>query len=159
MTRFAAANGYTISRVAVTLEDLERHVVVGDARHAEHVALRFGIRRRPLGAVLVAFGERVGPVRNRPVTYDASPCWNRGDRAELPELVQGFRRMTLQIPVRRVQRLPDAVEIGMPGHACRTFQLRLSWSGTDGAHDRCRHRERSGPSIQPVSNAHSPACA
>ena len=55
--------------------------------------------------------------------------------------------MTLQIPVRRVQRLPDAAQIGTPANACRTVQLQLRLGNADGAHDRDRGRECSNPSM------------
>src|SRR6266436_2876817 len=38
-------------KIAVTLENLERKVMVGYAWDSQHVALRFRVRRRPIGAV------------------------------------------------------------------------------------------------------------
>src|SRR5262245_50710163 len=82
-------------QVAVTLENLEREIMVRYARNSQHVALRFGVRSRPLGAVFVALFERFGQVRNRTSAHNALPRRSRPDRAELPEVFESFGRMTL----------------------------------------------------------------
>src|SRR6267378_5167355 len=120
-------------KIAVTLENLERKVMVGYAWNSQHVALRFRVRRRPIGAVFVALFERLRQVRNRASAHDAPPRRNRPDRAELPEVFACFRRMTLEIPIGGVQRLPDAVQVGTIRYALWTLRLLSQLQGLSGA--------------------------
>ena len=85
------------------LDDLERVRHVGDARHARHVALRLGIVRQALPEILLAQRERRRQVRNLPALDDPLPSGH----AEL-------RRMIFDVPDGGIERLPDALQIGMP---------------------------------------------
>jgi hypothetical protein len=54
--------------------------------------------------------------------------------------------MALQIPIGRVQSLPDSVEVRMPRNSCRTIQL-LRLSGATGERNRCHRHDRADESI------------
>ncbi len=103
--------------IGPALENLERHVVVGRARNAQHVALRFGILFRKLRAVFVALLQCIGQIRNRAFAHNAAPRRNGADRAEFPEVCQRLGVMGFEIPIGGIHRLPNAVEIGVPGNA------------------------------------------
>src|SRR5262249_50837163 len=137
-------------KIFATLENLERKIMVGSAWNSQHVALRFRVGRRPLGAVFVALCERFGQVRDRTSTHDALPCRYRGDGTELPKVFKRVRRVTLQIPISRVQRLPDTVQVGAIRNAFRPLQL-LRLSGADGEQYRCRCHDRADESISHYS--------
>src|SRR5215813_11294448 len=77
-------------KIAVTLENLKRKIVIGYARNSQHVAFGFGVSRRPLCAVFVTLFQRFRQIRNRTSTNNALPRRNRRDRAELPEVLESF---------------------------------------------------------------------
>src|SRR5690606_3652377 len=55
--------------------------------------------------------------------YHALSRRDGGDRPELPELLDLLGGMPFQIPMSRVHRLPDAVQVGLAADARRTLAL------------------------------------
>ena len=110
--------------IVLALEDLERIGHVGRPRHAGQVALDLGIEREPVLLVLLLLLQRFGLVRNRVAVDDAEPGGYRADRAHRDHLRRrhrhelarhhrdrGARCVRLDVVVRRVERLPDTVQI------------------------------------------------
>src|SRR5690606_20256451 len=126
--------------VALALHDLERIRHVRRARNARHVALGLRVRRGPAGTVLLALRERLRLVWNGSADDDALPGRDRGDRPELPEVLDRLRGVALEIPVGRVHRLPYAVQIRLAGDALGAFAL-LRVSGRE-------RRDRDGGTAQ-----------
>ena len=107
------------------MEDLEGLVHVVGARNARQIALHFRIQLDRLGAVGVAGSERFGGVRDLSVTFDdANASGHSADGAEShnlsirnrniragTQLQGGLSRVRLDVVVRGVHHLPDAIEV------------------------------------------------
>ena len=88
--------------VSGTLENLERHVVIGDARNTQDEALGLGVGRGPKRAILVALFKRRGQVGDLSIAgNDAFPGRNRRDRTQAPEVVESLARDALPGSSRR----------------------------------------------------------
>src|SRR6476646_4362246 len=71
-----------------------------------------------MSVVIISLLNGVGQIRNRAAAFEhAFSCGDGCDRAAPPKFLDTFCAMSLEIPVRRVQRLPDSVEIRMPANA------------------------------------------
>src|SRR5262249_16989182 len=92
---------------------------------------RFIVVLGPFCAIFVTLFQGFGFVGNRPSPLQyAFPGWNRKNRAILPGLRQRRHTVSFQIPVRAVDRLPDAVEIRVTCDKCRARgRLRWLWCG------------------------------
>src|SRR2546426_170823 len=121
------------------LENLERKRHIHNAGNTKQISLRIRIGRRAILEILPLLRKRLGPVRKL-VAFDnalaaghAEPCW-----------------MVLDIPCRRVQYLPDALQVWFPvGHAGQSRTLRVG---------RCRQSEekrRSQPKRERLSHVAS----
>ena len=78
---------------------------------------------------------------------NAFPRRHDTDRAELPKvLAQSFHRMAFQIPIGRIQSLPDSVKARMPRNSCRPIQL-LRSSGAAGERYGCRRHDHENESM------------
>ena len=111
--------------VVLVLEDLEREGHVGGAGDARHVALDLRVAVDPVDLVLFLPRTRLRRVRDPPATFDyAQASGHRADRPEpqyrcvrqqaartLSKLHRGSGNVRLDIVVRRVQHLPDAVQV------------------------------------------------
>jgi hypothetical protein len=105
------------------LHDLERVRHVVDPRRADHEAFRLGIRGMPAAIVHLALRERQRQVRNLVALDNALARRN----AKL-------RRVILDIPDCRVDRLPDPLQIGLAVGGSRHAVRRAGW--------RLRQRDR-----------------
>jgi hypothetical protein len=112
--------------VVLALEDLERIRHVVGARHAGQVALDLGIGSEPVLLVVLLLLERGGQVRNRVALDHTQAGGHRADRAHLDDFrrrhrhelarhhgERGPRGVRLEIVIRGVQRLPDAIQVGL----------------------------------------------
>ena len=141
-----------------------RHV--GGARHAGQIALDLGIQRQPVLLVLLLLCERLGPVRNLPLDHadtrrHGANGAQRQDRGRRDRPVRagaqghgGPRRVQLDVVVGLVERLPDAVQVGMaigqPGGAVRGRlpRNRQGHRRQHGPEPRCdEHRDQSSHSL------------
>ena len=98
--------------VLLALDDLEGVRHVRRARHPRQIALDFGIQRQPVSSVLLLFCQRLGLVRKLAPFNDAHSARHRIAGAQLPDQPRR-RRMGLDVPIGRVERLPDPVQIGL----------------------------------------------
>src|SRR5262249_37666734 len=94
------------------LEDLKRKWHVGDARHAREVTLCFRIRSGTVLIVLLLLGESPRLIRNRVALHDTLA---RGLAAPGRQPGEPLPGMVLNVPGRRVDDLPDALQIRLPG--------------------------------------------
>src|SRR5690606_35046831 len=94
--------------VLIRLEDLERMRHVGRPRDAGHEALHLGIELELARLVLPLPLEGPRLVRDLVAFDDADPRRHGPARAERIERA-GPRRVRTDVPVRRLERLPDAV--------------------------------------------------
>ena len=94
------------------LHDLKRKRQVGGARHSGQIALHFRIACESVGEVFFLPGGRLRQVRNLVAFDHAESGRRRSDRAQLRDRpCRG--RVSLDVPVRGVEYLPDAAQIGM----------------------------------------------
>jgi len=101
------------------LHDLHGIRHVHHARHAGQITLHFGVLAQRVGGVLPFHRKGVRLVRNRAV-HDHTCAWrNRVGCAELQDRTRS-RFMRLEIPVGRVERLPEPVEIRLSARRARS---------------------------------------
>src|SRR6185369_13298233 len=86
----------------------KRHV--GRSRHPRQVTLHLGIELEPVRAILVALGECFRTVWKRSHFDDTETAGNGACRAELQHRA-GCCRVRLDVVVRGIDRLPDAIEV------------------------------------------------
>src|SRR6476646_781803 len=71
-----------------------------------------------MSVVIISLLNGVGQIRNRAAAFEhALSCGDGSDGAAPPKFLDTFCAMSLEIPVRRIQRLPDSVEIRMTANA------------------------------------------
>jgi hypothetical protein len=111
--------------VVLALEDLERIRHVVGARHAGQIALDLGIGSQPVLLVVLLLLERAGrygivspSTMPRPAgTEPTAPIFTisgAGTGTNWPGTIASAPRgMRLEIEIRGVQRLPDAVQVGL----------------------------------------------
>ncbi len=111
--------------VALALDDLEGIRHVSGARNPGHVALGLGVRLGPAGHVLFAPLQRTRQIRNRAALDHALTRGHGVQGAQLPE--RGCRcRVILEVPMRRAEGLPNAIEVGPSRDSCWSSRRRAS---------------------------------
>ena len=98
------------------MDDLKRMREIRRARHARYEAADLRILGHPVLEVLLLLLERPRLVRDLVADDHARPGGHGTDRAQVG--VAGARRMVLDVPVRRTDRLPDPVQVGTAFQLC-----------------------------------------
>src|SRR6185436_21111273 len=92
------------------LNDLERHALIRRARYTRQVALDLRIEFQPVRVVLLLLLARGWQIRDLAAFDDTESGRHSSSSPELAHRTHA-RWMRLDVPVRRVHGLPDAVQI------------------------------------------------
>jgi len=126
------------------LKDLEGIGHVGRTRHTRQIALDLWIGGQPAVGVLSLLRGGFGQVGDLVAFDDPFAGGNAERRAERDDRAL-FRWMILDIPIGRIQRLPDAVQVRFAvGGACRLVGLRGNARRSSGEPEARDHKGRSG---------------
>ena len=135
--------------VLLALDDLHRKRHVHPTRHTREVAFDHRIELNRARAVLVPLRQRLRPIGNLVAFHHAETARYRRQRTELSHHARS-RRVRLDVPVRRVERLPDPVQVGAPIRRARRPILSCLRGGRghrrqSGGRDHRRDRQKGEP--------------
>src|SRR5438067_784477 len=120
-----------------TLNNLKRIGHIRGARHARQITLDFRVSDQAVFKVLFLFRGRRGQVGDIIPLHDAWPRRHCADRTEGHHLSRS-RRMLLEVPVCRVDSLPDTVQVWF---AVRCTSRIIGFGQTGG---RCQAQRKGG---------------
>src|SRR5436190_5603048 len=109
------------------LDDLEGIREIGGARHTRQVTFHLWVQHHPAGLVLFLFGRRLWKIWDLIALDNTQPrrcCEYRSERGHRPRP----SRVPLEIPIRGVEGLPDAVQVWF---AARSPRRPVGWSLTN----------------------------